>query len=123
MRIYLSSDARDDLFVGATEEAVKRIKETFGEDTISFFFPPKAIGGDLGRIDLNVARDSSFEKRNLTPLLNLESVQSFERAEAAREKLVEALVDLLRSRIKERISYTYVPRGVEAPEYRTFVQP
>lgn len=56
MRVYLSSDGSDEFFISAMEEAMKKTKETFGEDIVSFFFPPKGTGGDLGRIDLNVTR-------------------------------------------------------------------
>ena len=165
MQVYLSSSSSDGFFIDAAVEAVRLANERFGPDAVSLVFPPRQIGGDLGRIDLNVKRllesdvtifnisperigdawpynpgvmieygmvfasdrtnpawegrrplpihrvycDSAFDRRNLTPILNLESVQNFDRSEPGRATLVASLVELLTSRLRQRMSYTYTP--------------
>ncbi len=56
MQVYLSSRDSDDFFVRATLKAVQNVNEDIGREILSVIFPPRGIGGDLGRIDLNVAR-------------------------------------------------------------------
>jgi len=171
VQVYLSSSSSDGFFIDAAVEAVRLANERFGPEAILFVFPPRQIGGDLGRIDLNVRRllesdvtifnispeqvgnaaiynpgvmieygmvfasdrtnplwegrlpvpihrvycDSSFDKTNLTPILNLESVQSFDRSESGRGALVARLLELLTSRLRQRMSYTYTPFSDQAP--------
>jgi hypothetical protein len=61
LRIYLSCDNKNDFFVEAVVLAVRRLRRRSSSTSIELIYPPRAIGGDTGKVLTNILRISAAD--------------------------------------------------------------